>query len=155
MISLCLDCFVLVDDSVEQKPVDKVEPKFKVGDWIRIDEPDKYAGATGQIQSLMYHREDDAAYFNVFIQGRFGYVSRDVCSDDIRPIPLTPEILEKNGFSNNYAEDDLSYAKDFGGDVIAVHIYGKYGTMDEVRFDYVHQLQHVLRFCGIEKTIEL
>jgi hypothetical protein len=36
MISLCSDCFVLVDDSVEQKPVNKVEPKFRVGDTIRL-----------------------------------------------------------------------------------------------------------------------
>ena len=68
-------------------------------------------------------------------------------------IPLTAEILEKNGFSDNYAYDDLSYAADAGGDIIGVHIVGQGGTMDEMFFDYVHELQHALRLCGINKDI--
>lgn len=142
--------------------------ELMIGDWVRIDEPDKYAGATGQIQSLMYHREDDAAYFNVFIQGKFGYVSRDVCSDDIRPIPLTADILEKNGFEN--IGDDTYQIEEkpcwFWVDFFR-HTYGcEYDTStyeyedDEHRLKLygipsVHELQHALRLCGIEKEIEL
>lgn len=142
--------------------------ELMIGDWVRIDEPDKYAGATGQIQSLMYHREDDAAYFNVFIQGKFGYVSRDVCSDDIRPIPLTADILEKNGFEN--IGDDTYQLEEkpcwFWVDFFR-HTYGcEYDTStyeyedDEHRLKLygipsVHELQHALRLCGIEKEIEL
>lgn len=142
--------------------------ELMIGDWVRIDEPDKYAGATGQIQSLMYHREDDASYFNVFIQGKFGYVSRDVCSDDIRPIPLTTEILEKNGFEN--IGDDTYQLEEkpcwFWVDFFR-HTYGcEYDTStyeyedDEHRLKLygipsVHELQHALRLCGIEKEIEL
>lgn len=142
--------------------------ELMIGDWVRIDEPDKYAGATGQIQSLMYHREDDASYFNVFIQGKFGYVSRDVCSDDIRPIPLTTEILEKNGFEN--IGDDIFQLEEkpfwFWVDFFR-HTYGcEYDTStyehedDEHRLKLygipsAHELQHALRLCGIEKEIEL
>lgn len=142
--------------------------ELMIGDWVRIDEPDKYAGATGQIQSLMYHREDDAAYFNVFIQGKFGYVSRDVCSDDIRPIPLTEDILEKNRFEN--IGDDTYQIEEkpcwFWVDFFR-HTYGcEYDTStyeyedDEHRLKLygipsVHELQHALRLCGIEKEIEL
>lgn len=142
--------------------------ELMIGDWVHIDEPDKYAGATGQIQSLMYHREDDAAYFNVFIQGKFGYVSRDVCSDDIRPIPLTADILEKNGFEN--IGDDTYQLEEkpcwFWVDFFR-HTYGcEYDTStyeyedDEHRLKLygipsVHELQHALRLCGIEKEIEL
>ena len=142
--------------------------ELMIGDWVRIDEPDKYAGATGQIQSLMYHREDDASYFNVFIQGKFGYVSRDVCSDDIRHIPLTAEILEKNGFEN--IGDDTFQLEEkpcwFWVDFFR-HTYGcEYDTStyeyedDEHRLKLygipsVHELQHALRLCGIEKEIEL
>lgn len=142
--------------------------ELMIWDWVRIDEPDKYAGATGQIQSLMYHREDDVAYFNVFIQGKFGYVSRDVCSDDIRPIPLTAEILEKNGFEN--IGDDTYQLEEkpcwFWVDFFR-HTYGcEYDTStyeyedDEHRLKLygipsVHELQHALRLCGIEKEIEL
>lgn len=125
-----------------------------IGDWVRIDEPDKYAGATGQIQSLMYHREGDAAYFHVFIQGEFGYVSRDVCSDDIRPIPLTPEILEKNGFvveSRGNPRHNLQYC--ILTDGLWIDISGE--NFFEGKLEYVHQLQQALRICGIEKEIEL
>ena len=135
--------------------------ELMIGDWVCIDEPDKYAGATGQIQSLMNHREDDAAYFNIFIQGKFGYVLRGVCSDDIRPIPLTPEILEKNGFKEY---DGLYYRLDIAEDVFVNAVFTSeepfasvYNTHYMARpiCKYLHQLQHALRLCGIDKTIEL
>ena len=78
-----------------------------------------------------------------------------VHADHIEPVKITPEILKKNGFSDNYAEDDLSYATDSCCDIIGVHIMGKQGLMDEMYFHYVHQLQHALRLCGIEKEIIL
>ena len=134
--------------------------ELMIGDWIRIDEPDKYAGATGQIQSLMYHREGDAAYFHVFIQDRLGHVLRDVCSDDIRPIPLTPEILEKNGFHEKWDRD----IKLMACDTITIEIGDNYKFYKDGKMYlrrvlaplyYVHQLQHAFRICGIEKEIEL
>lgn len=133
--------------------------ELMVGDWVRIDEPDKYAGATGQIQSLMYHREGDAAYFNVFIQGKFGYVSRDVCSDDIRPITLTAEILEENGFTRlgtgyilkgeHFGLDNPSNPSNY------LDNYWLRISIKAVHIEYVHQLQHTLGLCGIEKEIVL
>ena len=124
-----------------------------IGDWVRIDEPDKYAGATGQIQSLMYHREGDSAYFHVFIQGKFGYVLRDVCSDDIRPITLTAEILEKNLATEPQIAWCVGWNKKDD-----IHVEIKRDDLNAAFYgviDFVHQLQHALRLCGIEKTIEL
>lgn len=72
---------------------------------------------------------------------------------EVEPIPLTAEILERNGFENNY-DGDLGYAQSCG-DIIGIHIVGKGGIMDEMYFKYVHQLQHALRLCEIEKEIEL
>ena len=151
--------------------------ELMIKDWVAINKPDRYAGATGQIHSLMYHQEGDSAYFHVFIQGKYGYLTRDVCSDDIRPIPLTPEILEKNG-----------YRRIKGGKVMGLHVadifdleisneYGRYLKIDlqdfgeteathwyigiQGRFSfsgyigYLHQLQHIYRLCGVEKNIEL
>lgn len=111
-----------------------------IGDWVFVHKP-----------TCKGHRVD---YINEMDEeiGADGEIY-DVC--DIRPIPLTPEILEKNGFSNNYTEDDLSYATDAGGDIIGVHIVAGRGVMDEMYFNYVHELQHALRLCGIEKEIEL
>ena len=48
--------------------------------------------------------------------------------EDVKPIATTPEILEKNGFKMKELESN---------------------------FKYVHELQHALRLCGIEKEIEL
>ena len=145
--------------------------ELMIGDWIAIDEPDRYAGATGQIKSLQYHQEGDAAYFHVFIQGKFGYVLREVCSDDIRPIPLTPEILEKNGFRKSVSPPGIHarcYELDNKKDRYNLTIadYNKYKRLlldidsedsecFNIKCDYVHQLQQALRLCGIKKTIEL
>ena len=98
-----------------------------------------------------------------------------VNADNVEPIPLTPEILKKNGFKT---EDDVHFS-----------IQGQSNTLElllvEVPFDgyyfdivrtektinkcnqrcyidryfassnYVHQLQHALRLCEIEKTLEI
>jgi hypothetical protein len=88
------------------------------------------------------------------IQIKYGYQIEE-CEDlGYAPIPLTCEILKKNGFSENYREYDLSYAQSWG-DIIGIHIFGKGGIMDEMYFKYVHELQHALHLCGIEKEIVL
>jgi hypothetical protein len=87
---------------------------------------------------------------------------------DIEPIPLTAEILEKNGFENigddtyQLEEPPCWFWVDFFN-----HQYGcEYDTStyeyedDEHRLKLygipsVHQLQHALKLCGIEKEIVL
>ena len=75
------------------------------------------------------------------------------------PIPLTLEILEKNGFeyveswnefwhrADGTGESDFQLAIE-GGDFIISGVVN-------ARIRYVHQLQHALKLCGIEKEIEL
>jgi len=75
----------------------------------------------------------------------------------VTPIPLTTEILEKNGFKSCKEGYDIG---------IPLLYWDKYCTavcgwthcddLIEV-FDcrYVHQLQHALKLCGITKEIEL
>ena len=78
-----------------------------------------------------------------------------VWCDYLEPIPLTPEILEKNGF--NYDEDRKAYLM---GVIFQVKPE-KYGLFSFVicgcpySLNSVHQLQHALKLCGIEKEIEL
>ena len=72
----------------------------------------------------------------------------------IEPIPLTSEILEKNGFvieSRDYHGEPLQYCKLVDG--LWIDISGE--NFFEGKLEYVHQLQHALRLCGIEKEIEL
>jgi hypothetical protein len=86
----------------------------------------------------------------------------------LEPIPLTPEILEKNGF----VKGDTMY---FGDEIYCVELFNihydneerrfwvcnffesEYGKemMDIFRIDYVHELQHALRLCKVDKEIVL
>ncbi len=79
--------------------------------------------------------------------------------DEIEPIPLTPEILEKNGFE----KDEFSlfmYPLIDGVVRFDEHQYGLYCNILRPfsRYDavcnYFHQLQHAFKLCGIDKEIE-
>lgn len=81
----------------------------------------------------------------------------------IKPIPLTPEILEKNGFKYKegeigmygveitpcYLRDDVPFEVFCDGEPFAIWF------KEPISIKYVHQLQHALRLCGIEKEIVL
>lgn len=102
-------------------------------------------------------------------------------ADDISlyPIPLTLEILEKNGFKkiqiHGEKQDDIFQCYD-GEITIEVGIYDpnyilihyRYETPDGIHSGelssivkadggkfYLHELQHALRLCKVEKEIEL
>lgn len=66
------------------------------------------------------------------------------------PIHLTPEILEKN-FPDT--EDGVLWWKDVDGMHIETETDGD--MLFCGLFNYVHQFQHALRLCGIEKEIML
>ena len=78
-------------------------------------------------------------------------------NDEIRPVLLTREILKKNGMEvhdwivevdggNLYynSRERILYANDGGYEVPTI-----------CNLEYVHELQHALRLCGIKKDIEL
>ena len=77
---------------------------------------------------------------------------------DIRPIPITAEILEKNGFER-LLERDLFYHSEAGLEVafedgewmhtINLHEY----TIHTI--SGVHHIQHLLRVYGCEEEINL
>ena len=88
--------------------------------------------------------------------------------EKVEPISLTPEILEKNGFRVIYeSELHITYFKYIQGFHVAVKvdkdgIFQKLSMNDGlgsgvtiVKCKFVHQLQHALRLCGIEKEIIL
>ena len=92
-----------------------------------------------------------------------GYICTDSFEDShdyyFDPIPLTPEILEKNGmilsFYGEFFPEDEHYELEIsvvGGRIfwtINAHEY------DIMCLRFVHELQHALRLCGIEKEIML
>ncbi len=86
----------------------------------------------------------------------------------VAPIPLTPNILKKNGFkvtrnissSRNKDVWSLHVSKYKIFHIIEHHnkkmfpyFWIEIGSNSDIK--YVHQLQHALRLCGIEKEIVL
>lgn len=80
-------------------------------------------------------------------------------NDDIVGIPITPEILERNGFKQNemyfvcqldenfklwYYPHLGSLRYEYNGELVA-----KFPDA----MNYVHQLQHALKMCNIDKKI--
>lgn len=88
--------------------------------------------------------------------------------DLTEPIPLTPEILEKNGFTPNIYQINDVYGTRFNLDEYYCLIFfnskngaslTKYYTNKSCFYittiNYVHELQHALRLAGINKEIVL
>ena len=88
--------------------------------------------------------------------------------DYLDPIPLTLEILEKNGFEKqgfdgwDYTfgtEADnghVLWRTDYGIPHLMIESYSsKYGDFRSFGIQYVHELQHALKLCGINLEIKL
>lgn len=89
--------------------------------------------------------------------------------EDVKPIQITPEILEKNGFKGEmYAFLDISpslYLEYYYHEHrlrewwTGIDEWNNDAEVKEIVFKcqchYIHELQHALRLCGIEKEIEL
>lgn len=117
--------------------------ELMVGDWmmwknrkVQIAGVSGIVYSFGQIDVVLAHCNDD----NLLEK-------HDIKS--ISPIPLTEEILEKN-FPN--PTDGLSWFPEEGG--FNCHTYVPNCEINAFGlFKYVHELQHALRLCGIEKEI--
>lgn len=75
---------------------------------------------------------------------------------DIEPIPITSEILEKNGFVYNAIPfmdgwEQFGLILYRGGDGYRIDC----GINESLIIDFVHELQHALKLCGIDKEIRL
>ena len=81
----------------------------------------------------------------------------------IQPIPLTPKILEKNGFSQDPHNGHIFIFQEKSGEVIYYEYGPNYGltidnqfaTIQDLKIKYVHELQHCLKLVGIKKDIVL
>ena len=77
--------------------------------------------------------------------------------DELKPIPLTPEILEKNGFTKELENGSHYRFALIDGHIKISILYarGVFEWLGPLDFKYVHELQHALRLCGIKKEIAL
>lgn len=144
-----------------------VANELMIGDWVMVNDIEH----THPLQVTEIFNKCGAYYATLYWDGMPDNVNPEVLTadvDKVLPIPLTPEILEKNGFRIIFEGDlHVSYFQDIGRfhveiKVDKVGIFQKLSMCDgfwnkitiiECRF--VHQLQHALRLCGIEKEIEL
>ncbi len=145
--------------------------ELQIGDYVN------YRGQIIKITSL-YDKGDS---------NEVGWSDKEsvwVNADNVKPIPLTPEILEKNGFikdenegangttyhtliptgyeANSYTIQITLYKEPICGVSVLLKIWGwvppyQAGTNDIhlCSANYVHELQHALKLCGIEKEITL
>ena len=116
-------------------------------------------------------------------RGKVGYHARTdklawIRVDLLRPIPITPEILTKNGFVWNNDYDTYSQFTWADGEalyviIIDIRFYKEpicgvetllqcevnfKGGVDKIHICHiisVHELQHALTICGIDKKIEI
>ena len=120
---------------------------LSVGDWVMCNE-DKYRvmGIT------MFHELDllkSSESFRTSI-------------DNIEPIPITAEVLEKNGFEKStsqfivYHTDKVWISYDEPSETWSVTVYINDVTSNlHANILHIHHLQHALRLAGVDKEINL
>lgn len=133
--------------------------ELMIGDWVKFSYSHHETGQP--IERIFKVTEIEAQLGSYYVwseeKGRMCHPERLV------GIPITPEILEKNGFKHCY----YGIYRQIIGESIRLDIFpegftvmiNEKGTLSQsYRFPalgFVHKLQHALRLCGIEKEIEL
>ena len=111
--------------------------ELMIGDWCIL--------GNGQYAQI------DTVLFKILLEYEI-----DGNKNDLRHIPLTPEILEKNGFVAEFASEDYRY----DDKMILTQSYDKkgywwvVGNMYVCQLHYVHELQHALRLCGLNELAD-
>lgn len=121
-----------------------------IGDWVRINYRNKVAQVTEIVEKAI-----GTTAISPLSEGEF------------EPIPLTPEILEKNGFdisdpevaqyhfTENRARMHFSLRRMYDIKTKKPKGYSFWAFNVLAIVEYVHTLQHALKLCGIDKEITL
>lgn len=127
--------------------------ELMIGDWV-LHEGEPY-----QIRQLgIYGENRDGEDYPAVCIGIPNGIGLIVDRNKIESITLTAEILEKNGFKRELSEDNIHYRFILIYDGVrfsllyAQSVFQWLGPLD---FKFVHELQHALRLCNIDKEIEL
>lgn len=141
---------------------------LSIGDWVMLEHEEENPDGSVTVQ-----REGPVKAYRLATNGAqclFCYgsgVIRNNYGFGILPIPITPAILENNGFVGEIDGDDpvrteyVFKAVNIAGfaDCDFYHCRIRHpegwGRILFPKIHYVHELQHALRFAGIEKEIEL
>ena len=133
-----------------------------IGDWVLVE------GKPLRVTNISVLGGDIIRVMNPFMSYDIAYASNIVALskgaqdiNKIEPIPLTPEILEKNGFTKDSGGEEL-YSIDsvsiidvgYGFELFISNNDDEKGEFDGTK-KYVHELQHALKLCEIDKDIVL
>lgn len=132
--------------------------ELSIGDWVTINDT----------PYQVYEISKKGWVHLCYKDGMRLPLTSDYVLDLIKPVPITEEILEKNGFSGRmYAvcqlDDDRQLQFYYHEHRLKVYWTGidEYNNHQKVTDEtfrchchYVHELQHALRLCKIEKEIE-
>lgn len=127
---------------------------LSVGDWVEWKVYDEsYDILVTQITDTLIRGVHDGIEYGMLLK-------------QISPIPITPEILEKNGFEEHCSgiyryewiwqgESSGITLCSFDEELWFVNLFFKEGKdiMCNIPTFSVHQLQHILRLAGVEKEI--
>lgn len=125
--------------------------ELKIGDWV------SYEGKPFQIYDMT--RQGDVVWYD---EG-----ASSVLMEEIEPIPLTEEILEKNGWKEEAANDwwnkeipilNMYYSNSSDMYVVyfALHYQADKDKIAEIHtIRYVHQLQHLLWALRLDDDLKL
>ena len=111
-----------------------------VGDWVCLKDDVQYESPM-KVDGILVH--------NISLEGE-GFLGD--ADEIISPIPLTAEILEKNGWwyaiEDMWLHDGVSFSIEKWN--------GKFQCYDisQIKLDSVHQLQHALRLCGLDELAD-
>ena len=131
-----------------------------VGDWVMSR---RYIGPS-RVFATYLNTSDDRFAVIITNEAEDGSATAGHTMNELTPIPLTKEILEKNGFEH---EDTVGYVYDdyatsnkvivdmWDGTIKILHNYDIAFSRTYWRAVNVHELQHVLRLFEIEKEIIL
>lgn len=131
--------------------------ELMIGDWVRISNfrtnIPSWRGRNVRVECL----PDDTRIRTYFTKKYYDNYSVDK-EDEIEPIPLTADILEKNGFERDPESGWMIFVLDCGE-------ISWLGTILNIRGDnteylnlvdcmFVHELQHALRLCGLDELAD-
>lgn len=147
--------------------------ELMIGDWVQTKEVRSNGGCLPSFKRQVAQIKDCGAELS--FTDRYGNKCYNTLSyDNIEPIPLTRQILKAN-WCYEGVELSIRYKEGEGGylisenrrengtnvfELVAMYYdeeFSDYYSVpnSEIELRYVHELQHALRLCGIEKEIEL
>ena len=124
--------------------------EFQIFDWIQDEN-----GFQWQIIGV----GDDYAYAT-FEDNEGDPWEFDDKDDQPEPIPLTPEILEKNGFIKvnsqryDYGYPDTDCYIKVNPKKNMIHTSGRNANSNLYSHSFVHELQRALRLCGLNELAD-